>query len=276
MNTQSSSFNGTRGTLFGRLSAAALTVLQILVVGGCVTTTTGGFNPEVSEEEALDDYVQLAVAYYEANDMAGARRHITNALEINDQSSEVYNILALVHRREGDLDLANEAFLRAIRLNSNNSQARNNYAAFLFDQQRYQEAYEQLEIVSGDTGYDGRAIAFENLGRNALRMGAADEAERAFTRALQLNRNLYVSALELAQIRFANGNYQSARTLYDQYRTIKDFYGIPYTPRSLWIGIQVEAHFQNEAEMEGYVRLLTALYQDSPEYQLYQKFVNDN
>ena len=83
-----------------------------LVLAGCVTTTSGGFNPEVSEEEALDDYIQLAVAYYEANDMAGARRHINNALAIDDRSSEVYNVLALVHQREGDLDLADEVFRR--------------------------------------------------------------------------------------------------------------------------------------------------------------------
>jgi len=251
-------------------------VVVALLLAGCVTTTTGGFNPNTSEEEALRDYIQLAVAYYDANDMAGARRHINNALAIDSRNSEVYNVLALVHQREGDLDLADEVFQRAIRLDGANSRARNNYAAFLFNQQRYADAYEQLEIVSRDTTYEGRPIAFENLGRSALRLGENDEAARAFERALQLNGNLYVSALELAQLRFNNGDYQAARTLFNQYLTTKDFLGIPHTPRSLWIGIQVESYFQNKDVVDGYVRLLTALYQDSPEYQLYQNFVNGN
>lgn len=247
-----------------------------LALAGCVTTTTGGFNTDTSDEEALQDYIRLAVAYYDANDMAGARRHINNALEINNRSSEVYNILALVHQREGDLELADEVFQRAIRLDETNSQARNNYAAFLFGRQRYAEAYEQLEIVASDTNYEGRPIAFENLGRSALRMGATQEAERAFERALQLNSNLYVSTLELAQLRFNAGDYLSARSLFNQYLTVKDFYSIPHTARSLWIGIQVESHFQNSEAVDGYARLLTALYQDSPEYQLYQNFLHGN
>ena len=253
-----------------------LFVLAVLLLAGCVTTASGGFNPEASDEEALDDYIQLAVAYYEANDMARARRHINNALAIDARNSEVHNILALVHQREGDLDLADEVFRQSIRFDTSNSRARNNYAAFLFEQQRYQDAYDQLERVANDTTYEGRAIAFENLGRSALRLGNIEDAANAFQRALQLNANLYVSTLELAQIRFDQSDYVAARGLYNQYLTTKDFYSIPHTPRSLWVGIQVEGHYQNKDVVDGYVRLLTALYQDSPEFQLYQNFVNGN
>ena len=253
-----------------------LLALSGLLMAGCVTTTTGGFTPEVSDEDALDDYIQLAVAYYDANDMANARRHINNALAIDQRNSEVFNILALVHQQEGDIDLADEVFRRAIRLDSSNSRARNNYAAFLFGQQRYIEAYEQLETVANDTSYEGRAIAFENLGRSALQLGNFEDAANAFERALQLNGNLYVSTLELSQIRLDQGDYANARRLYNQYLTTKEFYSIPHTPKSLWVGIQVEGYYQNDEVVDGYVRLLTALYQDSPEFQLYQNLVNGN
>lgn len=263
-------------TIQGVGSRLCLLVMFGLLLAGCVTTTTGGFTPEASDDDALNDYIQLAVAYYDANDMANARRHINNALAIDERNSEVFNILALVHQREGDLDLADEVFRRAIRFDPANSRARNNYAAFLFQQQRYEEAYDQLQTVANDTNYEGRAIAFENLGRSALRLGRLEDAARAFERALQLNGNLYVSTLELAQVRFDQGDYLAARTRYNQYLTIKEFYGIPHTPRSLWIGIQVEGHYRNDAVVDSYVRLLTALYQDSPEFQLYQNLVNGN
>ena len=253
-----------------------LLALSSLFLAACVTTTTGGFTPEASDEDALDDYIQLAVAYYDANDMANARRHINNALAIDERNSEVYTILALIHQREGDLDLADDVFRRAIRLDSRNSRARNNYAAFLFEQQRYEDAYQQLQTVASDTTYEGRAIAFENLGRSALQLERFEDAANAFERALQLNGNLYVSTLELAQLRYDQGDFVSARALYNQYLTIKEFYSIPHTPRSLWIGIQVEGHYRNDELVDGYVRLLTALYQDSPEYQLYQNLVNGN
>jgi len=274
MDTSLSSVYSNLVTKFGyRL---CLLALSGLLLAGCVTTETGGFTPEASDADALDDYIRLAVAYYDANDMANARRHISNALAIDERNSEVFNVLALVHQREGDLNLADEVFQRAIRLDSGNSRARNNYAAFLFQQQRFEEAYAQLETVANDTDYEGRAIAFENLGRSALRIGRNESAANAFERALQLNSNLYVSTLELAQIRYDQGDYLAARVLYNQYLTIKEFYSIPHTSRSLWIGIQVEGHYQNDDAVDGYIRLLTALYQDSAEYQLYQNQVNGN
>ena len=69
-------------------------------------------------------------------------------------------IWGLVYTLEGDLGLADESFLRALRLDPENSQVRNNYAAFLFSNNRYQEAYDQLEQVVENTEYTGRSQAF--------------------------------------------------------------------------------------------------------------------
>ena len=127
---------------------------------------------DASEDQAAADYVQLALAYFDNNDMSGARRHANNALDVDDKVSDAYQVLALIAEREGDRDLADSNFRRAISLDRDNSRARNNYAAMLFSQERYRESYEQLEMVASDTSYEGRALAFEGLGRSALRMGS--------------------------------------------------------------------------------------------------------
>lgn len=246
------------------------------LLSSCVTTTTGGFNVQASEEQAIQDYVQLALAYYEAGDMAGARRHVNNALAINDSYPDVYNMLALISQREGDVDHADEYFRRAIRLDRTNSRARNNYAAFLFDQQRYEDARQQLEIVANDTGYEGRAIAFENLGRSALRVGRDTEAETAFTRALQLNGNLYVSALELSLLKFKRGDNIGAQQSFQRYLTIVEFYKIPHTPRALLAGIEIGTQSNNQKLVDDFALILRTLYQESPEYQIYSSVTDAN
>lgn len=258
---------------FGRIIFLLLTLSSVTA---CVTTQTGGFNTDASEAQALQDYVQLAIAYYDNDDMQGARRHINNALEINDRDSSIYNVLALIYQREGDVDLADETFRRAIALDRANSRARNNYAAFLFTQQRFADAYDQLKVVTEDTTYEGRAIAFENLGRSAMRIDRESDAAQAYVRALQLNSNLHLSALDLAQIRFNQRDFLAARTAYTQYLTSKEFYNIPHTPRSVWLGIQIETEFGNDEIVAGYVRILSTLFRDSPEYLLYRNLVNDN
>ncbi|MEQ8314295.1 MAG: type IV pilus biogenesis/stability protein PilW [Gammaproteobacteria bacterium] len=255
-------------------------LLFILLLSGmlsaCVTTTTGGFNVEPSEEEAQEDYIQLAVAYFDAGDLAGARRHINNAIQINDRNTSIYNVLALIFQQEGDLELAEENFERAIRLDRSNSRARNNYAALLFSQGKFEEAYEQLVIVTEDTMYEGRAIAFENLGRSAIRLGKTLEAELAFQRALQLNGNLYVSAVELAILRADREDWAGARNAFQRYLTTADFYNIPHTPRALLAGISIESRFQNQDLVRDFTRILTTLYRESPEYEAFLELSDVN
>lgn len=257
--------------------AAVFTALLLSsLLSSCITTTTGGFQVEASSEQALQDYIQLAIGYYDSGDLVSSRMHLANALAIDDQNSEAYNIQALIFQREGDLVLAEQSFLRAISLNRGNSRARNNYAALLFSTQRYEDACEELDQVSADTSYPGRAVVFENLGRCYARIEKTVEAVAAFNRALSLNNNLYVSAMELSMIYLEREDLDSARQHFQRYQTIVEVYNIPHTPRSLLAGIQIEGYFQNQELVENYSNILNTLYRDSPEFQQYQRLSNAN
>lgn len=262
------------------LSRKIVTVLALLVVssvlGSCVTTTTGGFMVDASEDRAAADYIQLALAYFDNDDMAGARRHVNNALDIDDRLSDGYMVLAMIFQREGDLDLADSNFQRAISLDRDNSRARNNYAAMLFSEERYRESYEQLEVVANDTSYEGRSLVFEGLGRSALRLNRQDEAKEAFERALQLNDKLYIAPLELALIHFEQQDYVSALQYYRIYLTTIQFLQLPHTPRALLAGIQIEGYFKNDELVENFTLVLSTLYPNSPEYRALQGFKDAN
>lgn len=255
-----------------RMSMVAL-LLMSAMLSSCVTTTTGGFLVDASEEQAVADYVQLALAYFEADDMAGARRHVSNAMDIDSRSSDAYMVSGMIFQREGDLDLSDEDFRKSISLDRNNSRARNNYAAMLYSQERYRDASKQLQEVANDTEYEGRALAFEGLGRSLFKIGRTEEAQGAFLRALQLNGNLYIAALELALIYFEQQEYQSARQIY---LTTVEFYNIPHTPRALLAGIQIEGYFQNDELVKDFSLVLSTLYPSSSEYETYQRLTNAN
>lgn len=262
---------------FNRKQASVFAVvLTSMMLTACVTTTTGGFIVDASEDQAAADYVQLALAYFDNNDMSGARRHANNALDVDDEVSDAYQVLALIAEREGDRDLADSNFRRAISLDRDNSRARNNYAAMLFSQERYRESYAQLEMVASDTSYEGRALAFEGLGRSALRMGRLDDARSAFQRALQLDGNLFIAALELSLLEFDQKDYLSARRYYQSYLTIVEFLQLPHTPRAQLAGIQIEGYFQNEELVENFTLVLSTLYPSSPEYQQLQRLSDAN
>ena len=85
-----------------------------------------------------------------------------------------------------------------------------------------------------------------------------------------------MSALELAILESDVGNWQSARRFFQQYMTTVDFYNIPHTPRALLAGIKIEGEFQNSELVNGFTRILTTLYKDSPEYLMYQRLSDAN
>lgn len=257
-----------------RRQAGVFLISLSILLASCVSETTGGFN-QANPDDALDVYLQLALGYVEQQDFNQARRHLNNAVEIDPNNSDIYGIWGLVYTLEGDLNLADESFLRALRLNSGNSQVRNNYAAFLFSNGRFQAAYDQLETVVEDTEYAGRPQAFENMGLAALQLNQLDDAEYAFTRALQLNSNRIRSTLELTDIYLQRGNIQDAGRYYQSFLTLRQFFNVQQSARSLWIGIKLEQARGMNTQMLEYGSSLVELYPDSAERTLYQQLLDD-
>lgn len=264
----------TAGQTSGALpdSLRGLLLCLVLCLGGCVTETQGGFNAVRSDSQALRDYIQLALGYLESGDLLNAKRHLESAAALDANNSEVFAIWGLVQAREGEVELADASFRRALRINPRNSQARNNYAAFLFANGRYQDAYTQLEQVVGDTTYSGRAQSFENLGLAALRLGRPEDAEQAFGRALQLNANQLRSNLELSSLSLAK-DLETAQNYYRNYLTLLQFNRLGQNARSLWVGLQIESALGNQDSVKVLGGQLEANFSDSLEYQLYQQYL---
>lgn len=258
---------------FMRAAKSAVLVALALLLAACVTETTGGFRAERSDSVALTNYIQLATGYLEQGDIARAKLHLMNAAEIDGNNSDVYAIWGLVYAREGEVDLADDNFQRSLRINPANSKARNNYAAFLFANSRFDDAYEQLERVVEDVEYPGRPQAFENLGLAALRLDRIDAATAAFSRSVQLNSQQFRSSLELADLNLKAGNVLQARQFYRNYLSLMQFYRVTHSPRSLWIGIQLENALGNDGNIQEYGELLETNFSASAENQLYQQLL---
>ena len=154
----------------------------MLLSTGCVTTKSGAFT-KADEQKALEASLQLARSYIGDRNWDAAKRHLKNALEIDENNGEVHEALALVFQSSGEVELAEHHYERAMRLSGNQSRIRMNYAAFLYNQQRYDEAERLLEQVVEDVLYEHRASAFISLGRVRMRLEEYDEAQQAFRAA---------------------------------------------------------------------------------------------
>jgi type IV pilus assembly protein PilF len=222
-------------------------LFSVLLLGACVTTTETVFTEKASPEKALERRVELARNYVGERDWENAKRNLKLAYEIDPNNAEVHEAFALVY----------QSF----------SRARNNYAAFLYSQERYEEAEKQLEVVSRDTLYEGRPRAFVNLGLCRQKLFDAQGAEEAFLRALSMDRTNRIALLEVAEIRFDAGDLENAGKYYDTYRSVVR----RQSARGLWLGIRLARETGDRNAEGSYVLALSNMYPDSAEYQSYQR-----
>jgi type IV pilus assembly protein PilF len=236
-------------------------LLVLLVFAGCVTTNETVFTNQESPELALKRRVELARAYIGQGNWENAKRNLKLAADIDPKNAEVFEAFALVYQSTGELDAAEENFLKSLSLNSSLSRARNNYAAFLFAQGRCAEAEKELEIVVRDTLYSGRPQAFTNLGLCRARLQKSDAAIEALERALTMEQRNPLALFTLAELYYERQSFAKAQQFYQAYRRVAP----SPTAAALWLGIRLARSLELANERASLELALYNMYPNSAE-----------
>lgn len=242
------------------LRAWLVAMVMATVVSGCVTETTGGLPQPAAQQERVQARLDLARGYLEKHDYVRARQQLNTALEIDPKSVEAHVLMAVLDEAESEIELAEKHYQMALRYDPEHPQALNNYASFLYRQQRYTEAVELLRVLVRNPDYRARSQAYENLGLAELITGNRERAREAFARALRLNAGQARSSLELADIAYADGNYRFAHEYYEGYRS-----RARQTARSFCLGMKISQAVGDTDQVASYALALQNLYPDSRE-----------
>ena len=241
--------------------------MSAIFITACQTQTT---MVKKDPEKAVKVRTQLAAEYIKSGDLDSAKRTLDQALEMNSRDSAANMMMGILLQQEGSkvsMDKADAYFKRAISADPKNAQARNNYGTYLYQIERYNDAIEQLNVAGTTLGYDQRYKAFENVGRIYLKLGDMPNAEKSFKQALQVNRDSYISMLELSEIFYLKQQTAAATQLYEQF--VRGVGQKNQGARALWIGIRNARANSDTMGMQALVNQLRALFPESPEYQRY-------
>ncbi len=242
---------------------ANVTMLALIIAfggSGCITTTSGGMPEPASEESRVNARLDLARGYINADLWSEAKRTLMQVLKINPRSVEAHTLLALVYEADGEAEVAEKYYTRALKIDRNDAQTLNNYGTFLYRKGRPEEAAKKLRLVVQNTDYRARSQAYENLGLAELALANRDAARTAFTRALSLNPMQATSMLELSSLAFEESHLRDAMKYYDDYRSVAK-----QTPRSLCLGMKIGSAVGNTDQVASYRLALKNLYSDSSE-----------
>ena len=244
---------------------AARSVVLASLLTGCVSS--GDSNPmstDKGRDEARKAYVQLGLGYLQQGMTEQAKMPLSKALEIDKTDPDTHAALALVFQSEMEHELAEEAFLKALRGRPADARILNNYGSFLFQRQRYQEAYAQFQKAAADNLYPERSRVYENLGITSLRLGQREAGRQQLEKALRLNRLQPRALLEMAELSYEDRHYVSARDFYDRISLLSG-----QNARSLLLGARLEHVFNDRTSTANYGQQLKRLYPGTPEYQQY-------
>lgn len=261
----------------GRFAALAILLIASLVTG-CVTTTDSRFSREADQHKAVENYVQLATAYIGQGNTERARHHLDRALEIEPDSPEALAALGLIHNSDGDEELAEESFRKAISNDSSYTRARVYYGAFLYSRGRVEESRDQFLTASRDTDYKDRGSVFYNLGMTQERLGLQEQAVASYRRASELTRGDARSLLSLTRVMVDSGDIAGAARSYNRLtQMMARNERLQHSPESLFTGIRIARYFENRDQEASLVLQLKNNFPESVEYQQYKALIaNDN
>ena len=252
-----------------RMGSIATFLLATLFLLGCVSSTSMT-KVTVNKSDAYEQHLNLAMQYIGMNNRDLARVHLGKAekyLSNTDKvaQSQLHNGYALLYQIELELDLSEEYYRKALGSDEENTTARYNFASFLFNQDRFNDALDQMLIVTEDLNYQRRPQAFYIVGLLENKRENPDNALLFFIRASELAPLFRLPYIEAAKIYMGQKNHVLTR------QKLQEHIGLAgVTAENLWLSIQLEADLNQYALARIQGEKLKKLYPDSKEAAEYE------
>lgn len=225
-----------------------------------------GCGSSPSREEPVDSAraaqvnVQLGLGYLQRGQKQAAAEKLARALEQDPKSALVQHANALLKDVLGETEAADRHFRHAIELNPKDSEARNNYGAFLCRHKRFDEGVAMLEQALTNPLYATPEFAWSNIGQCRRQMGQLESAEAALRKAVQINPRHASAWLQLAETQLELGQAKQAQSSLARYHELA-----PQGPASLLLAARIEKALGQRQAQARYELLLRGKFPDSDE-----------
>ena len=243
------------------LMACALFAM-IGVTTGCATKTS--FSHLSSDDKASTFNAELGTNYLAAGELESAETKLQRALEQNPNNALANNAYAMLRAELDDPQGADSAFKKSIRLDAKRAEYRNNYAIFLCDSGRTEEAVEQFITASENKFYNTPEYALDNAGVCAMDANQLALAETHLRSAIRLNPNFAPGMLHMAELKLKTGDANVADAYYARHISLS-----AQSPQSLVVGIKVKQAVGEQETADEYAQLLLTRYPRSNEAKTY-------
>lgn len=228
--------------------------------GGAIASTPPPTDAAAADRRARVR-LELAALYFSRGQNSTALDELKLALAANPDLPEAYGLSGLIHASLGQPTVAEEAFRRALVLSPADGDTMHNFGWFLCQQRRYDEADATFLRATALPNYGEVQRTLLARGVCLARAGNWAEAERALSRAYELDPSSPVTAYNLSDVLLRRGELERARFYVRRINQVPE----QVTAQSLWLAARIERRLGNMDGLQDFGRQLRERFPQSPE-----------
>lgn len=170
--------------------------MRLIIIVPFVISVVGCslFSKTKPDKERAQLHMQIGTGYLSQGLYPQAMSELLKAEQMDPENPMILNNVGLAYFVRGKLKQAEGKFRAAVKLDGRYSDAKNNLARTLIDQDRMDEAVRILNSVEGDLTYQFPEKTTANLGMAHFKLGNYQRAEEYLLRSLQVRRQNCVTA----------------------------------------------------------------------------------
>ena len=220
-------------------------------------------DPALSKnDKSIKINVQLGIGYLQQNNLDLASEKLTKALLQDPKSAPAHNAYAILQDRLLQLDKAEYHYEKATSLDPKDSQAANNYGAFLCRNGRELESEKYFLQALKNPLYKTPEFAYTNAAICLLKIGENKQAKEYLSKAIAAKNDFGPALFTMADILYGEGDRAGAKTYLDHFHLVAR-----PNPESLWLAIRNTLYININADISELVARFDADFPDSRQYQ---------
>ena len=235
-------------------------LLGVMLVAGCISTTTGTPAPAADNSDAAGANFQLGIRYLRNGKYELARDRLILTTELACTEALVWSTLGMTYERLDNMRLAEESHDKAVRLAPKDFDVQNAYAIFLCNQRRFDDARKQFDRSIKAPTNDNPEIMATNAGVCMTQAPDYAAAEAYFREALDAKPSHAEALIQMAALKHSTGDNLSARAFLQRFRAQH-----PTTAGVLYLCVLVEKDLGDKSAQAACENELLRSFPRSPE-----------
>jgi type IV pilus assembly protein PilF len=233
-------------------------LVLVVLLSACIST--------VSDRTSIPDplaaaknRLALGLTYLKSNNFQQAKFNIDKALDFAPRFADAHYGIAYYYQKVGENQLANDSYLVALNLDSDNPEIANSYGAFLCTQGEYDKAQNYFFIAIDNQNYLSTAQTYENLAICSQTQGDTFAAIDYLNKALNFEPTRQNSLYLLAELYASQNEHDKALSTIKSYERV-----VGPNPDSMYLSFDVGLSQGDQAKARGWLNVLKSRYPNHP------------